>query len=50
MSPLLIGQILLIALQNAPQIIESLKGLGTEDADTLVKEIEAAQEVWKEWE
>ncbi len=51
MNPMVmvIGQILLLALQNGPAIIESLRKIGTEDADTLIKEIEAAQEVWKEW-
>ncbi len=49
MNPLTIAQVFLLFLQNAPMIMESLRKIGTEDADALIKEIEAAQEVWKEW-
>ncbi len=49
MDPITIGSILLILLKQGPQIIESLKGVGTEDADKLIGEINEAQTIWQEW-
>lgn len=46
---MLSGTLLLKVLENAPQIIEALKGLNNPDANALVTEIEQAQTVWKEW-
>ena len=46
---MLTGTLLLKVLENAPQIIESLKGLNNPDANKLVMEIEQAQTVWQEW-
>ena len=47
---MLSGTLLLKVLENAPQIIEALKGLNDPNADVLIIEIQKAQGVWKEWE
>lgn len=45
MDPITIGSILLILLKQGPQIIESLEGVGTEDADKLIREINEGKSV-----